>query len=80
MRIAITHAYILARVQMPERMKRELSTFIAGTERTLIAEIQMLGIKILGEKKSASRNIISLQRQYVKAEKREIFLYIYSYF
>ena len=44
-RSAINHVYIFTRVQMPERMKRELSTFIAGMERPLIAEKQMLGLK-----------------------------------
>ena len=37
-RIAINHVYILARVQIPEWMKIELSTFIEGMERTVIAE------------------------------------------
>ena len=37
-RRAINHVYILERVQMPEIMKRELSTFIVGMERTEIAE------------------------------------------
>ena len=37
-RSAINHVYILARVQIPERMKKELSIFIAGMERTLIPE------------------------------------------
>ena len=45
-RSAINHVYILEIVQIPERMKRELSTFIAGTERTLIAEKQFLGLNI----------------------------------
>ena len=45
-RSAINHVYILARVQMPERMKSELSTFIVGIERTVIAEKKMIGFKI----------------------------------
>ena len=36
-RSAINHVYIFSRVQMPEIMKRELSTFIAGMEKTVIA-------------------------------------------
>ena len=36
-RSTINHVYILARVQMPERMKIELYKFIVGMERTLIA-------------------------------------------
>ena len=36
-RSTINHVYILARVKMPKIMKRELSTFIAGMERTVIA-------------------------------------------
>ena len=35
---AIINVYIMARVQMLERMKIELSTFIAGMEITVIAE------------------------------------------
>ena len=45
-RSAMNHVSILARVQIPERMKIELSTFIAVMERTVIAEKQMLGINI----------------------------------
>ena len=45
-RSAINHVYILARVQIPERMKRELLTFIAGMEITVMAEKQMIGLKI----------------------------------
>ena len=37
-RSAINHVYIFARVQIPERMKKELSIFIAGMERALIPE------------------------------------------
>ena len=51
---AINHVYILARVQMPEIMKRELTTFIAGMERTVIAEKKMLGINISEEKNHQS--------------------------
>ena len=36
-RSGINHVYILARVQIPETMKRELSTFITVMERTVIA-------------------------------------------
>ena len=32
-RSAINHVYILERVQIPERMKKELSIFIAGMEK-----------------------------------------------
>ena len=44
-RSAINHVYIVERVQIPERMKKGQSIFIAGMERTLIAEKQMLGLK-----------------------------------
>ena len=37
-RSAINRVYILARVKMPERMKIELSIFISGMERTVIAD------------------------------------------
>ena len=37
---------------MPERMKIELSTFIALMDRTLIAEKQVLGLKISEVKKN----------------------------
>ena len=37
-RSAINHIYILTRLQTPERMKIELSTFIKGTERKEIVE------------------------------------------
>ena len=78
-RSAINHVYILARVQMPERMKKELSIFIAGMDRTLISEKYMLGIKVyIGKNPSASSHMSSLQRYYLKAEKRGIFLHIYS--
>ena len=49
-RRAINHVYILERVKMPERIKRELSTFIVRMERTLIVENQMLGLNISKEK------------------------------
>ena len=35
-RSTINRVYILARVQIPEITKREISTFIAGIERTLV--------------------------------------------
>ena len=77
-RSAINHVYILARVQITERMKRELSTFIVGMEITVIAEKYMLGFKkIEGKTPSASRHMSSLQRHYLKAEKRGMFLHIY---
>ena len=44
-RSAINHVYILKRLQMPERMKRELSIFSTGMERIVIAVKQILGIK-----------------------------------
>ena len=44
-RSAINHVYILERVKISEIMKRELSTFIAVMERTLIAEKLMPGLK-----------------------------------
>ena len=37
-RSAINHVYILTRLKMPEIMKRELSTFIAGMDRKVIVE------------------------------------------
>ena len=78
-RSAINHVYILARVKIPERMKIELSTFIARMERTLIVEKQMLGLIISEEKNpSTSRHVRPLQRNYLEAEKRGIFLHIYS--
>ena len=55
-RSTINHVYILARVKIPERMKRELSTFIAGMERTVTVEKQMLGLDI-----SEGKNPISLE-------------------
>ena len=45
-RSAINHVYILARVQISDVMKIELSAFIEGMKRTVISEKQMLGIKI----------------------------------
>ena len=42
---AINCIYSLAKVQMPERMKRELSTFIVVMDKTVIAEKKMLDIK-----------------------------------
>ena len=60
-KIAINRVYILARVQTPERMKRELSTFIVGMEITVLAEKQMLGLKISeGKNLSDSRHMSSL--------------------
>ena len=43
---AINHIYVLARVNMSKNMKKELATFFAGIERTVIAEKQHLGLKI----------------------------------
>ena len=60
-RININHVYILARVQIPERLKRELSTFFAKIERTIIVEKEMLGLKISEGKK------ISLERYEILA-------------
>ena len=66
-------------MQMSERMKIELSTFIVVMERTVIDEKQMLGIKISdGKNPSALRHMSSLQRNYLRAEKRWIFLFISS--
>ena len=60
-RSAINHVYIFAIVQMPEIMKRELSTFISGIDRKLIVEKQMLGFKIPeGKNPSVSRHMSSL--------------------
>ena len=51
-------------------MKIELSTFIAGMEVTLIADKHMLGITIFkGKDTLPSKNMSSLQRHYLKAEK-----------
>ena len=59
-RSAINHVYTLDRVQIPEIMKRELSTFIAGMERTVISDKHMLGLKIpKGKKPSALRHMSS---------------------
>ena len=78
-RSAINHVYILEIVQIPERMKRELYKFMVEMERTLIAEKQMMSLKIPEEKKpSASIHMSSLRRHYLKAEKIGIFLNIYS--
>ena len=77
-RIVINRVYIFIRAQMLETMKREISTFIAGMERTVIAEKQICSLKFYeGKKKSASRHMSSLQRHYLKADKIEIFVYIY---
>ena len=56
-RSATNHVYILASVQMPEITKRELSTFIAGMERKVISETQMLGIKCFEGKTHQPRGI-----------------------
>ena len=56
-RRAINRVYILTRVQMTEIMKKELSTFIVGMERTVIAEKQMLGINIYDKKTYQPRGI-----------------------
>ena len=78
-RSGINHVYILARVRITERMKIELSTFVAGMERTVIAEKQMLGINSYeGKKPSASRHMRSLLIHYLKADKIGTFLLIYS--
>ena len=73
---AINHAQTLIRVQMPERMKRELSIFIAGIERTVTVENQMLGLKFSEFKKSISLEAYKLLAKTL--EKRRIFLNIYS--
>ena len=64
---------------MPEIMKKKISTFIAEMERKIIAEKHMPGHNIYkGKKPSALRNMSSLQRDYLKVEKRGIFSHIYS--
>ena len=73
-RSAINHVYIFSGVKILERMKRELSTCIAGMERTVIEEKQMLGLKICkGNNPSASRHKRSLRRHYLNVEERGIF-------
>ena len=62
----INQVYILARVQIPEILKRELSTFIAGIERKLIAEKHILGIKFTKGGGLALRKMRSLQRHHLK--------------
>ena len=57
-RSATDHVYILERVQMLERMRIELSTFIVGMNKTVIVEKQMLGLKFSEVKNpSASRHM-----------------------
>ena len=67
-RSAINHVYILEIVQMKEIMKREISTFFAGMERTIITEKQMIGLENSEEENSSSsRHMSSLRRNYLKA-------------
>ena len=64
---AINHVYILKRVQMPEIIKRDLSTFILGMDRTVIVEKQMLGLKFSeGKNPSASRHMRSCEDTILK--------------
>ena len=59
-RSASNHVYISARVQIPEIMKREISTFIVGTERTVIAEKHMIGINIYKGKNPISLEVFDI--------------------
>ena len=78
-RSAINHVYILARVQIPERMKKELSIFIAGMKRTLIVEKQMLGIKFYEGKKTITLKAYDLLTKtlFESGEKRDIFAHLF---
>ena len=74
-RSAINYVYNLVRVKMTERIKKQISTFIVGLERTVIAEKQMLGIKKMKEKKPISLEAYELLAKTIfeRVEKRDIF-------
>ena len=73
-RSTINYVYILTRVQMTEIMKRELSTFIVGMERIIIAEKQIIGIKFSEEKNISFEEYELLAKTLFESrEKRNIF-------
>ena len=74
-RSAINNVNILTRVQMPEIIKRELSIFIAGRERTVIAEKKMLRLKITEGKRPISLEASDLLAKTIieRGERRDIF-------
>ena len=59
-------------------MKRELSIFIAGMERTVISEKQMLGLKISKETPAISLKAYALLAKTLvdSGENRDIFAHI----
>ena len=80
-RSSINHVYILTRVQMKERTRRELSIFIAGMEIIVIVEKQMLGIK-----SPEGKELISLEAYELLAKtlfdsggKRDIFAHLFLF-
>ena len=78
-RSAINNVYILERVQMLERNKREVSTFIAGMERTAISEKQMLGLKISEEKNPISLEAYDILAKILfESRGKRYFLHIHS--
>ena len=60
-------------------MKIELSTFIAGMERTVVADKQMLGLKIPEGKKTISIEAYELLSNtlFESREKRDIFAHLF---
>ena len=64
---------------MPEIMKRELSAFIVGMERTVIAEKQILGLKISEGKKSISLKAYEILSKtlFERGEKMDMFVHLF---
>ena len=78
-RSAITHMYTLCRVPMPEEMKKDLSTLVAGFERSGASETQALGMQISKGKKPISLEAYELltKRLFQSGKKEDVFVHLF---
>jgi hypothetical protein len=78
-RSALSSLYTTARVMMPKQMKKELSTFIAGLERTGLHEKQSLGLKLAEGKKPISQKAYELLAKalFESGKKEDIFAHLF---
>ena len=78
-RSAITHVFTLCRVPMPEEMRKNLSTLVAGFERSGASETQALGMQINKGKKPMSLEAYELlsKELFQSGKKEDIFAHLF---
>lgn len=78
-RSSIAYLYTLARVQQPQVMQKEISTFLKGMDRTIRAAKEKLGLKISEGKKALTFEAYSLMAKhlFMSDAKEDIFAHLF---